>query len=204
MFLLIKQLTQNIKRLAIHFHISHFAGISQMFSRNTPRNTKHSLYTFQFCQCRDKMNTKFFAFSRQCQPWCEKRKKGRETPRYTLFVFRILRSFRVFCNKHIASLKALWIDYWNKLPMFVWIFTHQTAGFFYMTTCWLIIRYQFASFWPKNNVAVVYHHPYLPDLTPAHYFFVSKIKIKRTFVCCCIHSSKKCNSGIESHRRKKL
>ncbi len=28
------------------FYISHFAGISQMFSQNTPQDTKHSLYTF--------------------------------------------------------------------------------------------------------------------------------------------------------------
>ncbi len=29
------------------FHISHFTGISRMFLRNTPQNTKHSLYSFR-------------------------------------------------------------------------------------------------------------------------------------------------------------
>ncbi len=33
------------------FCISHFAGISQMFSQNTPRNMKHSLYTFRRISC---------------------------------------------------------------------------------------------------------------------------------------------------------
>ncbi len=35
------------------FHILHFTGISRMFSRNTPGNTKHLLYTFRIsCEFR--------------------------------------------------------------------------------------------------------------------------------------------------------
>ncbi len=48
------------------FCISYFAGISQMFSRNTPQNTKHLVYTFHIsCEfrvllMREKINHEIF------------------------------------------------------------------------------------------------------------------------------------------------
>ncbi len=91
------------------FRISHFAGISRMFSRNTPQNTEHSLYTFRISyefrvllMPRKNKLWNPLTFHANANPGakCKKRKeeckmweKWYETPRYILFVFCISQSF---------------------------------------------------------------------------------------------------------------
>ncbi len=87
-----------------------FSNVASVFLRNPLRNTKHSLYTFRIsCKFRVLLISRknkaenLFSFCANANPgvkYCEMRKKGREIPRYTLFVFR------VFCDKCIASLKG--------------------------------------------------------------------------------------------------
>ncbi len=88
------------------FQISHFAGISQMFLRNTPQNTKRSLYTFRIScefhillmpQKNKPQNPLTFCANADPSTKCEKRKKRPkmrkkwcEIRRSTLFIFRIL------------------------------------------------------------------------------------------------------------------
>ncbi len=96
-------------RLAIHF--SHF-----VFSRNTPRNTKHSLYTFHIsCEFRVLLmprknkprNPLTFRVNAGTGAKCEKPKKGTRNAKYptihfSFFAFRT--NFRVFSDKCIAGL----------------------------------------------------------------------------------------------------
>ncbi len=97
-----------------------------MFSRNTPQNTKHSLYTFQSsCEFHvllmpwktKPQNSSTSRTNADPGPKCKKRKKGHKIPRYTLFVFRIsrmflwntprntkhsLHTFRISCEFHVS------------------------------------------------------------------------------------------------------
>ncbi len=92
-----------------------------MFSRSTPRNTKHLPYTFhisgQFCvllmlRKNKPRNPLSFRTNANHGVKREKRKKGRETqkkwrkiPRYTLSFFAFRVHFRRFCNKCIVGLR---------------------------------------------------------------------------------------------------
>ncbi len=80
------------------FHISHFMGILQMFSQNTPRNAEH--YTFrifvEFCvllmpqKNKPRNSSSFRAHADSGTKCCEmqKAKKGAQnTPLYTTFCF---------------------------------------------------------------------------------------------------------------------
>ncbi len=67
------------------FLISHFAGISRVFSQNTPRNMKHSLYTIHIsCECcvllmpqkNKPQNPLTFPTNADPSTKCKKRKKG--------------------------------------------------------------------------------------------------------------------------------
>ncbi len=96
-----------VVKSAIQF--SYFAGILRMFLRNTPRNAKHSLYTFRISgefrvllmpQKNKPRNPLSFYVNASHGAKCEKQKKGRkvqkkwgEIARCTLFVFRSLCPF---------------------------------------------------------------------------------------------------------------
>ncbi len=102
--------SQDVSPIRSDIHVSHFAGVLQVFLQNTPSNTKHSLYTFhisfKFCvslmpRKSKRWNCMMFRdnvapVAKWCEmrkKWCEMRKKWHEIPCYTFFIFHILRHF---------------------------------------------------------------------------------------------------------------
>ncbi len=137
----------NILKPAVHFRISHFAGISWIFSQNTPRNKKHSLYTSRIlCEFRvllmprknkaqNPLTFRTNADPAKCKKWkrgtkCEK--NWREIPRYTLFVFRISQNIWAF-KRNVWEIMRKHQRWENKTWIICWIiykgigYKHQKA-----------------------------------------------------------------------------